>query len=66
MKKITLTLVCFMLTIACSAENEFIKVPKTNRILGNDYFSYIEKRFTSFVFLLMLIIIIVSVLLPLL
>lgn len=47
MKKITLTLVCFMLTIACSAETEFIKVPKTNRILGNDYFSYIEKIFTG-------------------
>ena len=48
MKQLTMTIACFMLSfVACSAENKFISVPKTNRILGNDYFSYIEKVFTG-------------------
>lgn len=48
MKKLTMTMACFMLSFAvCSAETEFISVPKTKRVLGNDYFSYIEKVFTG-------------------
>ena len=47
MKKLSIAFICFLLTLSCRAENKFIRIPNTKRILGNDKFSYIENIFTG-------------------